>query len=136
MTKPIKGQEIQLPPLPCELHKSKFWDEGIEWNVAGERALRKERQVQLLAALREVESLKASLHSLRWIKIEPGCEMPLYEDHLLRFQGADEYFFCVGYWNRLTRSWIVNGESHEGLVVTHYCRILPPTAEQDNPKGN
>ena len=99
-------------------------------------------QVERLTAL--AESLKASLHSLRWIVICDGCEMPKEDEEILYVveerggnvtvvRGSRTWEEHQGFW------WCdENGEFSEignepGVsVVTLWSRsrILPPTAEQ------
>lgn len=55
MSERMEPKQPELPPLPCgKPHNSKYWDAGIEWNVAGERAVRMEREDQLLDAQRQL----------------------------------------------------------------------------------
>jgi len=64
MNKPLDTQE--LPPLPKPMMSSKHWDSGIEWSLAGERAVRLEREDQLREALSRISQLEkenAALYS-------------------------------------------------------------------------
>ena len=54
-----------LPPLPKPLQSSKYWDRGIEWALAGERAVRLEREDQLRESLAESLRLKAEVERIR-----------------------------------------------------------------------
>ena len=60
MSNPTNYEPI-LPPLPKPLQSSKYWDRGIEWALAGERAVRLEREDQLRESLAESLRLKADL---------------------------------------------------------------------------
>ncbi len=53
----------------------------------------------------------------KWAPVEQY--QPRGEDHLLLCNGADMQFQCVGYWNRMTKAYCVNGEMVDGLDVTH-----------------
>lgn len=57
--------ESELPPIPKPLTKSKHWDDGIEWRIAGERAARLEREDQLRAALATVARLEHEVARLK-----------------------------------------------------------------------
>lgn len=54
--------------------------------------------------------------------IDAKERMPIGEDRLLVLEAEDftTARMTVGYWNRLTSSWMVNGERLYGLPVTHW----------------
>lgn len=57
--------------------------------------------------------------------------MPYGEDRLLLVRSAvdgNAPFMCVGYMNRITRCWCINGEMLEGieLDVTHWMPLPEP----------
>ena len=85
------------------------------------------RERQLLAAIARAELAEAKLEDEAWISV--GDRLPLVVDHLLEYKGGNERHFCVGYWNRIVRCWIVNAESYPGLDVTHW-RPLPSPPEE------
>lgn len=60
----LDAQEVELPELPKPLRNSKFWDEGIEWGIAGERAARLEREAQLLESQRAVQAKNGVIRDL------------------------------------------------------------------------
>jgi len=55
----------ELPPLSKPITTSKYWDTSIDRPLAGERAVRLERQDQLLAALREDRQLQKQVEASR-----------------------------------------------------------------------
>lgn len=60
------GERIELPPILCgKLHNSKHWDAGIERSLAGERALRMEREDRLLSLTHRHKDALEALESLR-----------------------------------------------------------------------
>ena len=63
MSNPTNYEPI-LPPLPKPLQSSKYWDRGIEWALAGERAVRLEREDQLRESLAKSRRLKAEVERL------------------------------------------------------------------------
>lgn len=66
-----------------------------------------------------------------WISVED--RLPIGEDHLLYLNDGVELPGCVvGYWGRLTASWMVNSEREYGLPVTHWMPLPSPpdTKEQ------
>lgn len=85
-------RRIELPGLPCgKPHNSKHWDEGIEWNVAGERAVRMEREDQLRESIVEIQALRESNDRLEkgWradsdATVEQNLKMQDYIQSLLR----------------------------------------------------
>lgn len=70
-----------------------------------------------------------------WIEIKEGVR-PVGEDHLLVVRGPAEIAMqCVGYWNRLMKSWVVNGERMDGLDVLYFKELdwpAPPETTIDN----
>jgi len=79
----------------------------------------------------ELATLRASQRTGEdgWVDLKDGGMRPTGEDHLLIVLGPEGIKMqCVGYWNRLMKTWLVNGEPMDGLDVT-YFKILdwPPS---------
>jgi hypothetical protein len=78
---------------------------------------------------------KAALDEARkaatWKKITTE-NMPVGMDHLLYWmdRGCDTY--AIGYFNRLSRTWFINGSQYdlESVPYTHFRPINPPSPEE------
>lgn len=113
-----KEQAIQL--------LSKSWDV-----VKSTREEERERAERAEITIRAVEE------SGGWIEIDTQpphpLRLPVGEDHLLLVQGPElSQMQCVGYWNRLMKSWVVNGERMDGLDVTHYQPLPAPPPRKES----
>ncbi len=64
-----------------------------------------------------------------WISVKD--EIPTGEDHLLFCDSHDgnRAWMVVGYWNRLTRCWMVACRQQPGLPVTHWMPLPEPPKE-------
>jgi len=83
----------------------------------------------LEAAEAELATLRASASCEGWIEIKEGGRLPTGEDHLLIVHGPEESKMqCVGYWNRLMKTWVVDGQRMDGLCVIYYKPLDWPTA--------
>ena len=63
-----------------------------------------------------------------WISVEK--ELPTGEDRLLcGLDGHGETWMAVGYYNRLMKTWLVNGERYDELAPTHWQPLPEPPKE-------
>lgn len=79
-----------------------------------------------LAMARELLALR---EANRWVPVSE--RLPVGEDHLLHCDAKDDALVpwqVVGYWNRLTKCWMVAHCQERELPVTHF-RPLPAAPE-------
>ncbi len=62
--------DFRLPDLPKPLTTSKHWDKCLDWNLAGERAARMEREDQLRESKQRIARLEADLRQTETDKAE------------------------------------------------------------------
>jgi len=95
---------------------------------AAKRDLRHSTAASIAALVEAISAVESEGDG--WIEIKGMRDIPVGEDHLLLLGGEREGERVIGYWNRLTRGWMVNRVSDSDLVVTHYQPLpAPPTKE-------